>query len=150
VQDERSWFGVTRIYQHPVGKAPQDELAPFAALFAKASAPKTKEELAARLAGLVMAAIARWCQGTCDGQDVRIINDALAAKWLPNDSTANPALAKLVARYRETEKRLQPDRVIGSAADWNEGRNERIGVRGSYTDLGEEVPRGNIRFLGGA
>jgi len=31
-----------------------------------------------------------------------------------------------------------------------EGRDERIGIRGSYTDFGAEAPRGNIRFLGGA
>ena len=59
-------------------------------------------------------------------------------------------LAKLVADYRAAEKKLQPDRTIGSVADWNEGRDERIGIRGSYTEFGEEVPRGNISFLGGA
>src|SRR5262249_40632615 len=46
-------------------------------------------------------------------------------------------------------KQLQTEPTIGSAADWNEGRNERIGVRGSYTDFGDEVPRGGPRFLGG-
>jgi len=40
--------------------------------------------------------------------------------------------------------------VIGSAADVNEGCDVRIGVRGSYSELGDDVPRGNIRFLGGA
>ncbi len=150
LNDERSWFGVTRIYQHAPGQAPADELTRFAALFTNASTPRTKVELAAQLSELVMAAIERWSQGKCNGEDVRLINDALTAKWLPNETTATPALAKLVARYRETEKRLQPDRIIGSVADWNEGRNERIGVRGSYTDFGEEVPRGNLHFLGGA
>jgi hypothetical protein len=55
-----------------------------------------------------------------------------------------------VAEYRATTIKLQPDRTIGSLADWSEGRNERIGVRGSYTHFGEEVNRGNISFLGGA
>ena len=148
-QDQRSWFGITRIYQHAAGKAPQDELARFEKLFADESAPQTKEELAARLAGVVMAAVERWAQRRCDSEDVRLINEALAAKWLPNESTKSPALKKLIAAYRETETRLQPDRTIGSADDWNEARNERIGVRGSYTDLGDEVPRGGVRFLGG-
>lgn len=149
VTDERSWFGVTRIYQHAPGQPPTDELTRFAPLFANPTTPKTKAELAARLADLVMAAIERWAQGKCDGEDVRLINDALNAKWLPNEPLSNPALAEWVARYRETAQRLQPDRVIGSVADWNEGRDERIGVRGSYTDFGDEVPRGNILFLGG-
>ena len=147
--DERSWFGLTRVYQHAVGKAPQDELARFTALFSDASAPTTKEELAVKLAGLVMGAIGRWNQGQCDSEDVRLINDALIAKWLPNEFKANPVLAKLVASYRENEKHLQPDRTVGSLADWNEGGNEKVGVRGSYTDLGDEVERGNLRFLGG-
>ncbi len=150
VTDERSWFGVTRIYQHAPGQPPADELTRFTPLFAATSAAQTKEELAARLASLVMTAIERWSEDKCDSEDVRLINDALAAKWLPNEPLTNPTLAKWVARYRETEKRLQPDRVIGTTDDWKEGRDERIGVRGSYTDLGAEVPRGNIRFLGGA
>lgn len=149
VTDERSWFGVTRVYQHAAGQSPMDELMRFAPLFANAFAPRTREELATRLARLMMAAIERWAQGKCDSEDVRLINDALAAKWLPNEPLSNPTLAQFVARYRETEKRLHPDRVIGSVADWNEGRDERVGVRGSYTDFGDEVPRGNILFLGG-
>ena len=39
--------------------------------------------------------------------------------------------------------------MIGSVEDWGEGRDERIGVRGSYTEFGDAAPRGNIRFLGG-
>ncbi len=147
--DERSWFGVTRIYQHPAGEAPADELTRFVPLFAAPIAPQTKEELATRLAALVLAAVERWRQDACDSEDVRLINEALAAKWLPNEPLGNPTLAPLVARYREVEKRIQPERVIGTTDDWNEGADERMAVRGSYTEFGEEVPRGNIRFLGG-
>jgi len=45
------------------------------------------------------------------------------------------------------EKKLQSDRTVGSATDWNEGRDQRIGVRGSYTELGEAAPRGAPKFL---
>lgn len=150
INDERSWIGVTRIYEHAAGKPPQDELGRFVSLFADATPPKTKDELAERMAALVLAAIERWNNGLCDSEDVTLMNDVLASKWLTNESAATPALAQLMTRYRETEKRLQLDRTIGSAADWNEGRDERIGIRGSYTDLGDHVPRGNVRFLGGA
>ena len=148
-KDPRSWFGITRVYQHEDGKAPADELARLLPLFAVGNAPTTTDEVAARLASLVMAAVEHWHLGTCDAEDVRVINEAIAAKWLPNDSASDAAIAGLVQRYRDTEQRLVPDRVIGSTDDWSEGRNERIGIRGSYTDLGDEVPRGNIRFLGG-
>lgn len=149
INDERSWIGITRIYEHAAGKPPQDELGRFASLFADATAPQSKDELAARMAGLVTAAVERWKLGHCDSEDVTLINDVLTSKWLVNESTANPALAALTARYRETEKRLQLDRTIGTVADWNEGLDEQIGIRGSYTDLGDRVPRGNVRFLGG-
>ena len=149
VTDERSWFGVTRIYRHPGGQPPVDELTRFIPLFA-ADAPQTRDELAARLTTLVMNAVQRWREAECHGEDVRLINEALVAKWLPNEPLSNPTLARWVSLYRETEKRLQPERVIGTVEDWNEGRDERIGLRGSYTEFGEAVPRGNIRFLGGA
>ncbi|HEY1785113.1 MAG TPA: DUF1549 and DUF1553 domain-containing protein, partial [Pirellulales bacterium] len=149
LDDPRSWMGVTRVYEHPAGKRPQDELGRFASLFADDAAPGTKDELAARLADAVLAALGRWNQGECDGEDVRLIAEALAAGWLPRESATSPALAELVGRYRQAEQRLQPDRTIGSVTDWNEGRDVRLGVRGSYTDLGDEVPRGNIRFFSG-
>lgn len=149
VADERSWFGVTRVYQHPAGKPPQDELGRLAPLFAGGTAPESKAQLAARFADTLLGAISRWAEDRCDSEDVRLLNEALAAKWLPNEATAT-ALAPLVTAYRAAEKRLQPDRTIGSADDWNEGRNERLNVRGTYTDFGDEVPRGNIRLLGGA
>ena len=148
VTDERSWFGLTRVYQHTAGRGPQDELARFAPLFASEAAPESKEQLAARFADVLHAAVTRWAEDRCDSEDVRLLNEALAAKWLPNEYT-NATLAPLVAAYRATEKRLQPDRTIGSADDWNEARNERLSVRGAYTEFADAVPRGNIRLLGG-
>lgn len=148
VADERSWFGLTRVYQHAASKAPQDELARFAPLFASEAAPESREQLAARFADTLLAADTRWAEDRCDSEDVRLLNEALAAKWLPNEST-HATLAPLVAAYRATEKRLQPDRTIGSADDWNEARDERLSVRGAYTEFADAVPRGNIRLLGG-
>jgi Protein of unknown function (DUF1553)/Protein of unknown function (DUF1549)/Planctomycete cytochrome C len=147
--DPRSWFGVTKVYEHPAGKGPQDELTRFAPLLAGDSAP-TAAELPDKMADLVLAAVIRWSQDNCDSEDVRLLNEALAAKWLPNECAINLPLATLVDSYRQTEQRLEPDRTVGSLSDWNEGRNERINVRGAYTDLGDEVPRGNIRFFDGA
>ena len=43
----------------------------------------------------LLAAVTRWAGDRCDSEDVRLLNEALAAKWLPNEST-NAALAPLV------------------------------------------------------
>ena len=147
--DPRSWFGVIGAYQVPEGFTPGDELGRFEALFGADAAPETKEALARRLADAVLDAVARWQAGTCDAEDVRLVNEALAAGWLPNTLADRPELAALVARYRETEKQLRPARVIGSVDDWHEGRDARLGIRGSYTNLGDPVPRGTISLLGG-
>ncbi len=144
VADERSWFGVTRIYEHPADKPPLDELTRFAPLLVD------EADAATRFANLLLAAVQRWSRDECSPEDAQLLGEALWANLLPNDLQASPELAKLVAEYRTVEKKLQPDRTIGSVADWNEGRDERIGIRGSYTEFGEEAPRGTIRFLGGA
>jgi hypothetical protein len=141
--DERSWFGVTRAYEHAPGKGPLDELNRFAPLFSDTGDAPT------RLVNLVLNAVERWGREACLPDDAALLDEALRLGWLPNDLKDSPAVAELVGRYRTAEKRLRPDRTIGSMADWDEGRDERIGKRGSYTDLGAATVRGNIRFLGG-
>jgi hypothetical protein len=141
--DERSWFGITHVYQHPPGKLPLDESTRFAPLL------EDKGDWATRLANLVSAAVERWGRGECDREDARLLDDALQAGLLPNRMNDDPQLSKLVAEYRAAEKRLRPEATIGSAADWDEGRDEHVAIRGSYTDFGDEVPRGAPRFLGG-
>jgi hypothetical protein len=142
--DERSWFGITQVYRHPPDNPPLDELNRFAPLFTD------EADLPTRFANLLLSAVGRWASGACNAEDARLLNDALQAKLLPNDLKLSPKLAALVSAYRNTQSELQPDRTIGSVADWNAGRDEPIGIRGSYTEFGDDVPRGNIRFLGGA
>jgi mono/diheme cytochrome c family protein len=146
IKDPRSWFGVTRVYQHAPGQGPQDELRRYAPLFDR---HENKDDWARRLAALLHSAVQRWAAGKCDSDDVLLLNEALGFKLLPNDIKSAPDAARLVAEYRAIEKRLQPDRTVGSAADWDEGRDERLGIRGSYTDFGYEVARGGPRFLRG-
>jgi hypothetical protein len=141
--DPRSWVGASKVYQHPPGKGPQDELDRFLPLF------KSTNDLPARFTDLVLAAVTRWSRNDCQSQDVTLINESLQLHWLTNDITASPALTQLVESYRALEKQIQPDQTVGSAEEWNEARNERIGIRGSYTELGSEAPRGCPRFLQG-
>lgn len=145
--DERSWFGVTRVYAHPQGKPPLDELGRFVPLFVRGADQQTGD-WADRLANLVSGAVERWARDAADAECVALLNDALASGWLPNDTGAWPDIARLVDAYHAVERRLQPDQTVGSVSDWSEARNERMGIRGSYTDLGEEVPRGVPRLLG--
>src|SRR5262249_42088301 len=125
IPDERSWFGITQVYQHPPGKPPLDELTRFAPLL------RDNGDWANRLADLLLSAVERWGRGACDREDALLLDDALRAGLLPNDCKADPQLAKLVAEYYAAETKLRPEPTIGSASDWNEGRNERIGIRGS-------------------
>ncbi|MFN0051868.1 MAG: PSD1 and planctomycete cytochrome C domain-containing protein [Planctomycetales bacterium] len=142
--DERSWLGVTHVARHPAGKPPLDDLQRFVPLMAGAG------EWSVRIAELLHAAVQRWSRAECTEDDALLIDEALQAKLLANDRQATPELSRLIEEYRGVEKQLQPDRTIGSMADWHEGRDERLGIRGSYTEFGDEVPRGNIRLLGGA
>jgi hypothetical protein len=142
--DERSWFGVTRVYHHPPGQPPQDELERFAPLFGQLA---QEPDWARRLTQLLRASVQRWLDGRCNSEDVRLLNDALQAKLLPQELTASPAVERLVKTYRELERKLQVDQTVGSADDWHEGRDSRVGIRGSYTDLGAAVPRGQVRFV---
>jgi hypothetical protein len=141
--DPRSWFGVTRVVRHPPGNGPMDELARFEPVF------RFPGEADARLTQLVIEAIERWASDASLPDDARLLDEALRLGWLANDLPEGSRLKQLVARYREAEAKLQPDRTVGSIDDWNEAQDERIGIRGSYNELGEAVPRGGIRFLGG-
>ena len=145
VADPRSWFGVTRIYQHAPGQSPQDELGRFAALFDELH---SENDWALRLTKLLRGSVERWSRAECSDDDVRLLNDALQLKLLPNEVDVTSEVATLVSTYRSIEKRIQPDRTVGSAEEWNEGSNERIGIRGSYTEFGDSVERGAVRFFG--
>jgi len=146
IADPRSWFGVTRVFQHAPGQGPLDELGRYAPLFNEL---QNENDWSKRLTQLVRLAVDRWSKGECTEEDVRLLNEAIQLKLLPIELRANASITRLVNAYRKAEIGLQPDRTVGSAADWNEGRDERIGVRGSHTEFGAAVERGGVRFLGG-
>ncbi|MBX3420431.1 MAG: PSD1 domain-containing protein [Pirellulaceae bacterium] len=144
IHDERSWFGVSRVYEHPAGHPPEDELARFVPLFQEFS---QEADWSVRLASLLRAAIERWQQRQCSSADVELLNDALHSKLLPNDIPSGSEVERLVNAYRTIERRIEPDKTVGSAADWPEGSDDRLAVRGDYTALSDVVPRGRLRFL---
>lgn len=144
IADQRSWFGASTIYQHPTGKPPLDELDRFVPLFGNLAGEK---DWAKRLTGLVRLAIERWSNSNCNSEDVGLLNEALQLNLLPNQCGSSPKCAQLIARYRDLEKRLQPEPTIGTIADWGEGKDERLAIRGSYTRLGDRIERRVPRFL---
>jgi len=79
---------VTRIFRHPSGKPPLDDLARFAPLLAG------EGDWATRLANLLYSAIERWSRNECSGDDASLLDEALQAGLLPNGRQANVELAK--------------------------------------------------------
>lgn len=145
VADPRSWIGVTRVYE---GKPPLDDLDRFAPLFADGDGWRSdRDALAGRIADLILAAVGRWRAGCCIAGDAALINEALGRTWLDATAPDGTDLAAAVGVYRDAEKKLVPDRTIGSMEEFTEGQDARIAIRGSPTDLGDPVPRGTIRFL---
>lgn len=142
--DERSWFGVSRIVQHAPGHPPQDELRRFEPLFSELSGESDWQR---RLRLLVQAAVLRWQQHQCTSEDALLLNDAVQSGLLPVDLAGDAETADLVASWRQTASKLQPDRTVGSVAEWPEGRDDRLAIRGAYTDLGSTVPRGMVRMF---
>jgi hypothetical protein len=148
--DPRSWFGVTKVYEHAPGHGPLDELDVLAPLFSTADAPYEplgRETLVARATERILAAVARWQQRACEAGDTATLNEALRENWLPQSCDEDAALARWVDAYRATERLLAADRTLVSLADWREGADERLAIRGDYDRLGEPIARGTIRFL---
>ena len=99
VASELSWFGVTQLYQYSSNQPPQDELGRFTPLFTETQSDLHASDSTARLAHLVNEAVVRWSQATADGECVRLINDAIGLKLLPNTLAADSKLAAAVQRY---------------------------------------------------
>lgn len=142
--DERSWFGVSRIVRHAPGHPPQDELRRFEPLFSQLS---TESDWLRRLTLLVQAAVQRWQSETCSSEDALLLNEVLQAGLLPVDLAGDSETARLVSLWRETAAKLQSDRTVGTVAEWSEGQDERVAIRGVYTDHGDTVPRGLLRMF---
>jgi hypothetical protein len=144
VADQRSWFGVSRIFKHDPGKPPLDDLARFLPLFSEFA---NERDWNLRLTRLLHAAVQRWERSASTPADVALLNDAIQTKLLPIDLAGDPETARLIALWRKLEQKLQPDQTAGSAAEWHEGEDERLAIRGVYTDLADSVPRGAVRLF---
>jgi mono/diheme cytochrome c family protein len=137
-----SVLGMTRIYSHPTGRTPLDEQERFTPLYLSSG------DAASRFTHLLSESVKRWRDYRATDADATLLQEALDLGLLSNRPT--PRMAELLQQFRREEATLVPDQTIGAMADWSEGRDERVWVRGNYTDFGPTIPRGNIRFLGGS
>ena len=143
-EDPRSWFGITRVY---AASASGGRTRPLRRIVRGRASSEIAGRSGRRDRRLAAQARRRWAAGRATDEDVSLLNSLLAAGQLPNDMAQTAEVKQLVEAYRQIESKLPGERTVGSLADMNEGRNERLRIRGSYTDLAEEVPRGNIRLL---
>ncbi len=144
-REPQSWFGITRVVAHDGEKPPADELERFASLFG--GSPSDAAGAAAEYGRWFSAAIGAWRAGTISGDRVRVVNWLIENRLLPNDPAAGPELAALIARYRETERRVAEPWTVNGMADIGAGFDYRLNKRGTYEDLGDAVPRGFLEVL---
>jgi len=142
-RDPRSWFGITRAVAHDGEASPADELARFVRLFAGDSTASLSERYGRWFAGVVAA----WADGRAGQDEIQVINWLLERDLLPNRMDARPALAELVAAYRDAEEQLAAPQTVMGMADFDPGYDVALNVRGSYDDLGDAVPRGHVMVL---
>lgn len=134
--DKRSWLSITGIVSHDVGGAPLDLLDRYSTLYT-GPAPKTVEEVNARLVSWMKGAVQRWCEGQAQPGDQPIVDWLLTKKLLPNQSAPGSPLASLVEDYRRTEQAVSFPRTVNSM-------DERAAVK---TGLFFNV-RGNVDAMG--
>ncbi|WP_169976945.1 PSD1 and planctomycete cytochrome C domain-containing protein [Tautonia rosea] len=146
--DPKSWFGVTRAVVSADAGTPQDELGRFAPLFDHPT-PHSLTDLAQAYQQWLKASLDRWAADQATDDDSILLNWLLDHGLLPNrlSDKSSPALQLLVETYRTTERELLEPQTINGMADFDEGINDRINIRGDYAQLGPAVPRGFLEVL---
>ncbi len=140
-----SFFGVVEAVLHDGEGPPSAPLSHLEPLLS-GPAPASFEALAERYQAAAVQAIERWERGAASDDDVAWISWLLDRELLSNRADASPALARLIARYREEEAELPEPRVVDGLADADSGRDFPVLISGSADSFGEPAPR---RFLSG-
>ena len=128
----------------PPDKPPQDDLSRFEPLYGVTA---DQSDWALKLTQLLRQSIERWNDDRCSASDVQLLNDAIQIQLLPIDLSKGSDTERLVLEYRALEQTIREDQTVGTVAEWHEGHDERMAIRGVYTDLGNPVARGGVRFL---
>ena len=146
--DKRSWLSITGIVSHDTGGAPLDLLDHYATLFA-GSAPKSADEVNARVAAWMKGAVGRWCDGQLQSGDQLIVDWLLKKKLLPNQSAPGSPLASLVEEYRRIEQTIEFPRTVNSM---DERAAVKTGlffnVRGNVDAMGDVIMPASLSMFG--
>jgi hypothetical protein len=143
IGDPHSFFGVTRAVLHDCDESPRDELTHLRPLYTGPEV-KSQAELARRYQATALAAVRAWAEDKATDDDVRWLDWLLRHGPLSNSRALTPRLASLMDQYRETEARLALPRIVPGMADFDDGFDQPLYVRGDYRKPGDKVPR---RFL---
>lgn len=144
-----SWFSVTQITTHADGAAPVDTLDRFESLYG-GEPPRTKDEAIERIADWFAAAVNRWVEGRSDDGDVERLNWLLEQKLLPNQTTDDAKLARLVKEYRRVESTIAPPRTVNGMDERETSPIAyRLNIRGNVDELGDPVPHDFLRVFAG-
>ncbi|HVU89510.1 MAG TPA: PSD1 and planctomycete cytochrome C domain-containing protein [Pirellulales bacterium] len=149
-ENPRSYFGITRVVMHDGAEPPKPELSHMRALFAHADgkdADVTVDEVPARYAAVINAAIADWAEGRATDDDARWLDALVRAGLLTNSVAGNELLAALVANYRRVEASLTLPRIVPGVADCGPGFLQPVLIRGDCTRPGEPVARRYLEVL---
>jgi len=144
--DIRSYFGVTRAVLHDGNDPPRATLLHLKRLF-RGAAPVSITELAARYTEATREAVRAWASDRASDADVRWISWLLRDELLTNSTSATETLERLVARYRDQERRIPPAKIVAGMADFDEGFDVHLKIRGDPENLGERVPRRYLEVL---
>ncbi len=139
----RSWFGVSEVLLVEKGGLGPFEAWPFASTLLAAlgdTAPGDRAALAAGFATALRASAIAWRDGRATDGDAELLDQLLRAGLIPNLAADLPAVAPLLAAYREGEAALRvPVRVPGVVEVG--GADAPLFARGDHQRPGERVPR---------
>ncbi len=143
LEDQRSYFGVTRAFVSDQGESPRDELSHLMPLF-NGPTPTTRDEVAARFAAALTRTVETWLSAQATDDYARWLDWLVRYGLVRNQVKSSPQLGDLIAQYRATELQLEAPRVVAGMADVDRGADFPVLLRGDFRTLGDLAPR---RFL---
>jgi hypothetical protein len=143
---DRSYFGVSRVVMHDGPEVPRPELGHLLPLF-RGTKPERLAEWATRYGEIVTAAVQAWADDRANDDDVRWLDYLVRHGLLSNRTDRTPRLQELARAYRGVEQGLARPRLVPGMADWDNGFDQPLLLRGDCTHPSEPVPRGYLEVL---
>lgn len=149
LRSDRSSFGVLRALLHDSPSAPPVDLKPMLELFEQPQ-PANKTGIGAIYQAVARDAVMAWRDDRTSDADAHWINWLLSVSLLPNASSNDPELGRLMKDYWEVTKSIPEPRVVAGLADQGDARCFPVLVGGDPSKPGILVPPGYIEVISGA